>query len=107
MPSEQQERLNSAIVYKGCTRPPMVFGVPVLAFVFGCGGAFVLGAAISPPFAAISVIVWWVMKQMCRTDEMIFHVLYVKMITKLPNINRRHWKTDTYQPIAYRKKFKL
>lgn len=102
---EDNNQLNRAIVYKGCTRPAMLFGVPIIPFLFGVGGTFLLGFMIEPPFALISVVTWWLFKELCKNDELFFHSLYIKMITKTGNKNSRYWNATTFQPIDYRKDF--
>lgn len=100
---EENERLNRAIVYKGCTRPAMLFGVPIIPFIFGIGGTFLFFFVfVSPPFAALSVVTWWVFKELCKNDEQFFHSFYIRMITKLGHRNARYWKAITFQPIDYR-----
>lgn len=102
---QEDNQLNRAIVYKGCTRPAMLFGVPIIPFLFGVGGTFLFGFMIEPPFALLSVITWWLFKELCKNDELFFHSLYIKMITKSGNKNSRFWKAITFQPIDYRKDF--
>lgn len=102
---ENDNQLNRAVVYKGCTRPAMLFNVPIIPFIFGVGGTFLICFLIKPPFAALSLITWWVFKTLCKNDEMFFHSLYIKMITKTRNPNKRFWKVTTFQPIDYRRDF--
>ncbi|HIF8696388.1 TPA: type IV secretion system protein VirB3 [Neisseria meningitidis] len=102
---QENNQLNRAIVYKGCTRPAMLFGVPIIPFLLGVGGTFLFGFMIEPPFALLAVITWWGFKELCKNDELFFHSLYIKMITKMGNGNSRYWKATTFQPIDYRKDF--
>lgn len=104
---EDHQNLNRAVIYKGCTRPAMLFGVPIIPFLLGVGGTFLLGfILISPPFSLLSIITWWVFKELCKNDDQFFSLYYIKMITKLGHRNAKYWKATTFQPINYRAKTK-
>lgn len=49
-----EDRLRTETVYKGCTRPAMLFGVPITAFVLCVGGsAMLLFVLLSPPLGFV------------------------------------------------------
>ena len=102
-----EDRLRTETVYKGCTRPAMLFGVPITAFVLCVGGsAMLLFVLLSPPWALLSGLVWYVMRLMCKEDDQRFTQLGVSFLTKMRNPNSKIWGGSTFQPVQYREKKK-
>lgn len=103
----QQEVLDREIVFKGCTRPAMIMGVPIVPFVLGVGSSFVLlFLLLSPPWTILSIVVWWVMRMMAKEDDQRFRLLWIELITIRFNPNKRIWGVASFQPVAYREKKK-
>ena len=99
-----EEQLRKETIYKGCTRPAMLFGVPVIAFVIGVGGsAMLLFVLLSPPWALLSVLAWYVMRVLCKEDDQRFRQLGVGFMTKMRNPNAKMLGVPTVQPVEYRK----
>lgn len=95
--------LNTETIYKGCTRPAMLFGVPVTAFVLGVGGSFLLLLIFFDlPWTFLSFIVAWVMKLICKEDDQKFTQIGVNFHTKMINPNSKFWGVPTFQPVKYR-----
>lgn len=96
--------LYKEVVYKGCTRPAMLFGVPVTAFALGVGGSFLLlFVLLSPPWTILSVLVWYVMRLLCKEDDQKFNQIGVNFLTKMRNPNAKFWGVSTFQPVEYRR----
>lgn len=102
------ERLNTETIYKGCTRPAMLFGIPVTAFVLVIGGSFLLlFLFFGLPWTLLSFIVAWVMKLMCKEDDQKFTQMGVNFHTKMINPNAKFWGVPSFQPVQYRQHNKL
>lgn len=94
-------------IYKGCTRPAMVYGVPIIPFVLFCGSSFLLLMLLfSIAWSSLSILVWWVMREICKEDDQRFNVLWVQWLTKMRHANARFWGSPFFQPVAYRRKRK-
>ena len=67
-------------LFKGLTRPPMIFGVPIVPLFTAMGAIFLLSFYTQNIFMVIlSVPVYLVMKQMAKKDDFIFRLLFLKM----------------------------
>lgn len=67
-------------LFKGLTRPPMIFGVPIVPLFVAMGAIFLISFYTQNIFMTIlSVPVYFVMKQMAKKDDFIFHLLFLKM----------------------------
>lgn len=104
---ESQEPLDREIVFKGCTRPAMIMGVPIVPFVVGVGGFFLFCfIVLSPPWVLLSVPVWWAMRMMAKEDDQRFRLIWIEWITIKFNPNKRIWGVASFQPVVYREKKK-
>lgn len=93
-------------LFKGCTRPPMLFGVPVVPCILVCGTLILLtmwtsvfvGLAIP---AAVAI-----MRLTVREDDQKFRLLGLKLRFRIIHFNRtgRFWKASTYSALAYTKR---
>ena len=87
-------------IYKGATRPPMIFGVPLAAFLLVSGGGFLLGMYLlvyaSAVWMAMAVgaalaAVLWMRGLTKRDDQRLRQVLLAaRLATACPN--RGFWR---------------
>lgn len=57
-------------LFKGLTRPPMIFGVPMTPLFIAMGGIFLLAFYSQNTFLiAFSIPVFFIMKSMTKRDE--------------------------------------
>jgi len=97
-------------IYKGATRPPTIFGVPLLPFLIVSGSGFLVGmylmvyasAAWMAAVAgiALTMIVW--VRGLTRKDDQRLRqaMLAVKLAIACPN--RHFWCCRSYSPLVYR-----
>ncbi len=105
MREDDDVMLTTDIVYKGCTRPALVLGVPVVPFVLGVGGtALACFLLLSPPWALLAIVVHLVFRQIIKRDDQQFSLLGVYMNTRMGMKNKKFWKADSFQPINYTRK---
>src|SRR3546814_10442179 len=64
--------MHKNVLFRGCTRPAMIMGVPYVPFAFGAGGCFLLAVYVNFFCLLLLPAVIFVMRQMARRDEMIF-----------------------------------
>ena len=100
----QSAPLDREIVFKGCTRPAMLLGVPIGPFVVGIGGSFLLFFLVfSVPWTLLCIPIWYVMRTIAKEDDQKFRALGIEFLTIGNNPNKRIWRFVTFQPVAYRK----
>lgn len=91
------------VLFRGCTRPAMFMGVPYLPFFVGAGGALLFAMWFGLEFLILVPIVIFVMRQMARRDEMVFRLLFLRLILKFKVKNvPQHEKMWVFTPNSYR-----
>ena len=97
-------------IYKGATRPPTIFGVPLLAFLAVAGCAFLLGmyllvyasSAWTGVVAALALPLLLWMRLVTKKDDQRLRQLMLTAKLALGCPNRHFWKCRSYGPLAYR-----
>lgn len=91
------------LLFRGCTRPAMVLGVPYMPFCVGAGSCLLLALYFNMFFLLLAPPVIFVMRQMARRDEMIFRMLGLRWQMRVHVHNRhRHAGTWVFTPNDYR-----
>lgn len=97
--------MHKNVLFRGCTRPAMIMGVPYVPFAFGAGGCFLLAVYVNFFCLLLLPAVIFVMRQMARRDEMIFRLLGLRWQLKLRTRNRAlHDGMWVFSPNLYREK---
>jgi type IV secretion system protein VirB3 len=95
--------MHKNVLFRGCTRPAMFMGVPVVPFFIGAGGSLLLAVYFGLQYLLLIPVVIFVMRQMARRDEMIFRLLGLNLQFKLRARNvRDHGGMWVFSPNAYR-----
>jgi type IV secretion system protein VirB3 len=99
--------MQRAVLFRGCTRPPMFMGVPYIPFFIGAGSGLMLAMYFNFWWLLTIPPVIFIMRQMARRDEMIFRLIALRLRFKLKARNLQHhsgmW---VFSPNAYRDKSK-
>lgn len=91
------------VLFRGCTRPAMFLGVPMVPFFMGAGGTFLFSMYFGLKFLFLMPVVIFVMRQMARRDELIFRLLGLRLAMKFKVRNvEQHEKMWVFTPNAYR-----
>jgi len=99
-------------VFRGCTRPPMFLGAPMIPFVLVTGIAILaamLGLFVSPLiFVGVATVyapVYAWIRAMTKTDDQRLNqlILRLRMRARM-QASRRFWGALTYVPIAFKKR---
>lgn len=93
-------------LFKGCTRPAMMFGVPLVPLAV-VSGVIVLLSVWTTIFLSVTLIpVILVMRQIAKTDDQQFRLLGLKLLFRLVNYNHneKFWKASAYSPFAFQKR---
>lgn len=96
------------VLFRGCTRPPMILGVPYVPFLIGAGVPLLLAMYISLYILLVIPLVIFLMRMMAKRDEMIFRLLGLNMVFRfLPrNLRGSHgaWAFSPFGPNANHRK---
>ncbi|MBB3227105.1 type IV secretion system protein VirB3 [Luteibacter sp. Sphag1AF] len=90
-------------LFRGCTRPPMFMGVPYVPFFVGAGSGLLMAMYFNMWFLLLIPISVFVMRQMARSDELIFRLLGLRLQfrTRVRNI-QQHDGMWVFTPNSYR-----
>lgn len=95
------------VLFRGCTRPPMILGVPYFPFVVGAGVPLLLAMYFSLFMLLLIPFVIFAMRLAAKKDEMIFRLLGLHLVFRfLPrNVseNGGAWAFSPVKPGARRK----
>ena len=92
-------------LFKGLTRPPMIFGVPIVPLFTAMGAIFLLSFYTQNIFMVIlSVPVYLVMKQMAKKDDFIFRLLFLKMKFFTNPLSKKFHNVKAYSANNYNHK---
>jgi len=99
-------------IFKGATRPPMVFGVPLKAFVpLSCAFA-ILAAWCSrmwSPYAALILVLIYgplllELRRLTHKDDQRLRQVVLRWWFRWRQFNRWHWRAFSYSPIRYKRR---
>jgi len=99
-------------VFKGCTRPAMLWGVPLVAFVL-VGGAMLIPAIwallVRPPIGVVLLVlmipVFVGMRIVTKRDDQRLRQLALRLSMSLRQRNRAFWLARSYAPIRFKRRF--
>ncbi len=92
-------------VFRGCTRPAMILGVPYMPFVVGAGTPLILAMYISWWFLLLIPASILVMRLMAKKDEMIFRLIGLNLVFRfLPRNRKAYHGAWVFGPTEYRPK---
>ena len=67
-------------LFRGCTRPPMIMGVPYIPFLVGAGGPLLLAMYFSLYILLLIPVSIFIMRLMAKKDEMIFRLIGLNLV---------------------------
>lgn len=100
-------------IFKGCTRPAMKLGVPMVPLVVVFCGSFLLGVwgmfllqSFWPVLVMGTVLIVSVvtMRGIAKKDDQRFRQIYLWLLLRLKNRNRKFWRATSYSPIRYKRR---
>ncbi len=90
-------------LFKGLTRPPMIFGVPMTPFVIAMGCIILIAFYSQNIFlVGFSIPVFFIMKAMTKRDDFIFRLMFLKMRFFSNPASKNYHKVKTYSTNSYR-----
>jgi type IV secretion system protein VirB3 len=98
--------------FKGCTRPAMFMGVPLMPFM-GVSGAFILLAMwafyLASGYVSLMLVMAYipilvVMRQMTKKDDQRLKQVMLRARMRLRHSNKNLWGAISYSPLKYKKR---
>jgi type IV secretion system protein VirB3 len=76
------------VLFRGCTRQPMILGVPYFPFLVGSGTPLLLAMYFNLYLLMLIPIVLVIMRLMTKKDEMIFRLIGLNLVFRFLPRNR-------------------
>ena len=113
---EQQKITTIDPLFKGCTRPAMLFGVPMIPMIVVCLAIFLPGMwlliLVGPLglvliFGVLPVCIWW-MREVTKKDDYRLDQLIMRTALRSRQANRALWGKGVvaYSPIQARRQWR-
>ncbi|CAN7307618.1 VirB3 family type IV secretion system protein [Caballeronia sp. LjRoot34] len=98
-------------VFKGCTRPAMLWGIPLVAFLL-VGGGMLLPAIwallASPPLGVgilfLMIPVFITMRTVTKRDDQRLAQLALRLRMRILQRNLRFWGAHAYAPVRFKRR---
>lgn len=93
-------------LFKGCTRPAMLFGLP-LPVCIGFGMiSLILAVFVNFFMLVLAVPVYFTLRAIVKHDDQQFRLLYFKAIYRWSYVTRnlRFWRASVYAPVRFTSK---
>lgn len=92
-------------LFRGCTRPATILGVPYIPFLVGAGGPLILAMYISLYLLLVIPFSILIMRLMTKKDEMIFRLIGLNLVFRfLPRNHAGYHNAWVFGPATYRKR---
>src|ERR1700751_4398542 len=98
-------------VFKGCTRPAMLWGVPLVPFLMVGGGMLIpaIWALLASPPLGVAILflmipVFVVMRVVARHDDQRLAQYALRVRMALRQGNRRFWGVHAYVPVHLKRR---
>lgn len=98
-------------VFKGCTRPAMIWGVPLVAFLLVGGGMLIpaIWALLASPPVGVAIVlliipVFVTMRTVARHDDQRLAQRALRVRMTLRQRNCRLWSAHAYVPVRLKRR---
>ena len=102
------QKLQQDVIYKGCTRPPLLWGVPLMPLVMILMPGMlvgIVGLAYFLPLSLLALLVstsaWVWMRAVTKKDDQRLLQIFLRLRLRSRQKNTRHWGCAAYAPIVY------
>ena len=89
-------------IFKGCTRPAMMLGVPLVPLTLVCGFVILIGTYAGNLFLNFAIIpLVLIMRAVVATDDQRFRTigLWIQFRYIHLDLNRKRWNASAYSPL--------
>lgn len=93
-------------LFKGCTRPAMMLGVPIVPLTVVSGVIILLSIWTTILLSSMLIPTILTMRQIAKSDDQQFRLLGMKLLFRFIhyNHNGKFWRASTYSPLAFKKR---
>jgi type IV secretion system protein VirB3 len=94
-------------LFKGCTRPALLFAVPLGPLFLVSVAAILLSLVTTILVITVLFPLVWVLRAMTQADDQQFRLLGLKLACRLMphnNANRQFWQASVYSPLQFTKR---
>ena len=102
------EKLQHDMIYKGCTRPPLLWGVPLMPLIMILMPGMlvgIVGLAYFLPMSLLALLVsvsaWFWMRAVTKKDDQRLLQIFLRLRLRARQRNTRYWGCAAYAPIVY------
>ncbi|QVN18977.1 VirB4 family type IV secretion/conjugal transfer ATPase [Burkholderia pyrrocinia] len=98
-------------IFKGCTRPAMLFGVPIVPFVVTVGAiliagmwTFIVSSAAAMIVLSLMIPALFAMRMVTRSDDQRLRQRFMALRMRLSQRNGKFWGASSYSPTRTKKR---
>jgi len=94
-------------LFKGCTRPAMYWGIPVLPFGCVVGAGVLVALWLNLLLLFLLVPILFVMRNIAKKDDQQFRLLFLRMRFRFSpwlQGGLRFWRCSAYSPIQFKRR---
>ena len=93
-------------LFKGCTRPAMLFGIPLVPLAIVSGMVILVSIWTTIFVSTLLVPLLLIMRHIAKSDDQQFRLLGLKFLFRTINYNhnRKFWKASVYSPFVFKKR---
>lgn len=93
-------------LFKGCTRPAMFAGVPLVPLAVAVGITVLLSVWTTLLFMFTLIPTFIIMRGIAKADDQQFRLLGLKLLFRFVNRNKngKFWRASAYSPIEFTKR---
>lgn len=88
-------------IFKGCTRPAMLWGVPLTPLLVVLGVLLLLAMWINILIALAMLPAFFAMKMIAKKDDQQFRLLALRLKCRAKNRNGKFWGATAYAPVKF------
>lgn len=88
-------------IFKGCTRPAMLWGVPLTPLLVVMSALLLLAMWLHLLIALAMFPAFFAMKMIARKDDQQFRLLGLRLKCRAKNANGKFWKASAYSPVRF------
>lgn len=105
---ENVYQMARATIFKGCTRPAMIMGIPIAPAVIAFGGVSMLAMWFNLLIFILLVPIYFIMRAVVKHDDQGFRLLGLRWLCRIfmgnYDANARFWGSSSYAPMPFKKR---
>lgn len=101
---DKQHEISAYPLYKGLTRSPTIFGVPMMPLIVMTMVVAVVALTLSIFWWALWPVLCFIMAQITKYDDKAFRIISLWIDSKLLNGNKKFWGASSYSPVKHKKR---